>query len=88
MFLKMLATAVRPLMITFNLEPMDGKLCSQLRYVSGLHRISGCVMAGALLVGSVGFAVLPLDFTTFVSFVKRLELAHFFAFSQQLSASS
>ena len=43
-------------------------------YVSGLHRISGCVMAGALLVGSVGFAVLPLDFTTFVSFVKSLNI--------------
>ncbi|KAF8359189.1 mev-1, partial [Pristionchus pacificus] len=43
-------------------------------YVSGLHRITGCVMGGALLVGGVGFAVLPLDFTTFIDFIRGLNL--------------
>ncbi|CAI2348255.1 unnamed protein product [Caenorhabditis sp. 36 PRJEB53466] len=38
--------------------------------LSGFHRISGCVMAGTLLVGGLGFAVLPLDFTTFIEYVR------------------
>ncbi|VDN04335.1 unnamed protein product [Thelazia callipaeda] len=42
--------------------------------LSGLHRITGSVMAGTLLIGSVGFALLPLDFTTFVDFVRGLSL--------------
>ncbi|CAI4231178.1 unnamed protein product [Auanema sp. JU1783] len=42
--------------------------------VSGAHRISGCIMAGTLIVGGVGFAVLPIDFTTFVEFVRGLGL--------------
>uniref|UniRef100_A0AC34RE59 Succinate dehydrogenase cytochrome b560 subunit, mitochondrial n=1 Tax=Panagrolaimus sp. JU765 TaxID=591449 RepID=A0AC34RE59_9BILA len=42
--------------------------------LSGLHRITGCVMAGTLLIGGVGFATLPIDFTTFVNFVQGLNL--------------
>jgi len=42
--------------------------------LSGFHRIAGCVMAGTLLVGGVGFWVLPLDFTTFVEFLRSLNL--------------
>uniref|UniRef100_A0A7E4ZZL8 Succinate dehydrogenase cytochrome b560 subunit, mitochondrial n=1 Tax=Panagrellus redivivus TaxID=6233 RepID=A0A7E4ZZL8_PANRE len=42
--------------------------------LSGFHRISGCVMAGTLLVGGVGFAVLPIDFTTFIDFVRSLNI--------------
>uniref|UniRef100_P92506 Succinate dehydrogenase [ubiquinone] cytochrome b large subunit, mitochondrial n=2 Tax=Ascaris suum TaxID=6253 RepID=DHSC_ASCSU len=40
--------------------------------VSGLHRVTGCAMAGTLLIGGVGFSVLPLDFTTFVEFIRGL----------------
>ncbi|PAV86777.1 hypothetical protein WR25_05428 [Diploscapter pachys] len=42
--------------------------------MSGFHRISGCVMAGTLLVGGLGFAFLPFDFTTFIEFVHSLNL--------------
>ncbi|CAI5444081.1 unnamed protein product [Caenorhabditis angaria] len=42
--------------------------------LSGFHRISGCVMGGTLLVGGLGFAVLPLDFTTFVDFIRGWNL--------------
>ncbi|PIC42501.1 hypothetical protein B9Z55_009558 [Caenorhabditis nigoni] len=42
--------------------------------LSGFHRISGCVMAGTLLVGGLGFAVLPLDFTTFVEYIRGWNL--------------
>ena len=31
-------------------------------------------MAGTLLVGGLGFAVLPVDFTTFVEFIRGLNL--------------
>ena len=31
-------------------------------------------MAGTLLVGGVGFAVLPIDFTTFTEFLRGLNL--------------
>uniref|UniRef100_A0A914UT73 Succinate dehydrogenase cytochrome b560 subunit, mitochondrial n=1 Tax=Plectus sambesii TaxID=2011161 RepID=A0A914UT73_9BILA len=43
-------------------------------YVSGAHRILGCIMAGTLIIGSVGFMVLPLDFTAFIEFVRSLGL--------------
>ncbi|VDM72317.1 unnamed protein product, partial [Strongylus vulgaris] len=33
--------------------------------VSGLHRITGCAMAGTLLLGGIGFALLPFNFTEF-----------------------
>ncbi|KAK0415274.1 hypothetical protein QR680_011862 [Steinernema hermaphroditum] len=39
-------------------------------YLSGLHRISGCVMAGTLLIGGLGFAALPVDFTTFIEYIR------------------
>lgn len=42
--------------------------------VSGAHRVTGCAMAGTLLLGGVGFAVLPIDFTTFVEFLRGLNL--------------
>ncbi|KAE9554310.1 hypothetical protein FO519_002481 [Halicephalobus sp. NKZ332] len=42
--------------------------------LSGFHRITGCVMAGTLLVGGVGFWILPLDFTTFIEFLRNLNL--------------
>lgn len=38
--------------------------------VSGFHRVSGCVMAGVLLFGGVGFAALPFNFTQFVEYVR------------------
>ncbi|KAI1732204.1 succinate dehydrogenase/Fumarate reductase transmembrane subunit domain-containing protein [Ditylenchus destructor] len=43
-------------------------------YLSGLHRITGCVMAGTLLVGGAGFAVFPVDFTCFIGFIQGLHL--------------
>ncbi|CAJ0577713.1 unnamed protein product, partial [Mesorhabditis spiculigera] len=42
--------------------------------MSGLHRVTGCVMAGALLVGSVGFAVAPFNFTQFIDTIRRWDL--------------
>ncbi|EFO25660.1 hypothetical protein LOAG_02826 [Loa loa] len=42
--------------------------------VSGFHRVTGCAMAGALLIGGVGFALLPLNFTTFIDFIRGLGL--------------
>ncbi|CAB3401572.1 unnamed protein product [Caenorhabditis bovis] len=42
--------------------------------LSGFHRISGCVMAGTLLFGGVGFALLPIDFTTFVDYIRSWNL--------------
>ncbi|KAK6745245.1 hypothetical protein RB195_011766 [Necator americanus] len=38
--------------------------------VSGLHRVTGCVMAGVLLFGSIGFAALPFNFTQFVEYIR------------------
>ena len=38
--------------------------------LSGLYRVSGTIMGGTLLVGSVGFMVLPIDFTTFVGLMR------------------
>ncbi|KAJ1351720.1 Succinate dehydrogenase cytochrome b560 subunit, mitochondrial [Parelaphostrongylus tenuis] len=38
--------------------------------VSGLHRVTGCVMAGVLLFGGIGFAVLPFNFTQFVEYIR------------------
>uniref|UniRef100_A0A915D9I9 Succinate dehydrogenase cytochrome b560 subunit, mitochondrial n=1 Tax=Ditylenchus dipsaci TaxID=166011 RepID=A0A915D9I9_9BILA len=47
----------------------------QLTWVlSGFHRITGCVMGGVLLVGGIGFAVLPVDFTTFVETIRGWNL--------------
>jgi len=43
-------------------------------YVSGLHRITGCVMAGVLLTGSVGFALLPIDFPTVIDFIRSMHV--------------
>uniref|UniRef100_A0A1I8E9Z9 Succinate dehydrogenase cytochrome b560 subunit, mitochondrial n=2 Tax=Wuchereria bancrofti TaxID=6293 RepID=A0A1I8E9Z9_WUCBA len=42
--------------------------------VSGFHRMTGCAMAGTLLIGGVGFALLPLNFTTFIDFIRGLGL--------------
>ncbi|KHJ85741.1 succinate dehydrogenase cytochrome b subunit [Oesophagostomum dentatum] len=42
--------------------------------VSGFHRISGCVMAGTLLFGGVGFALLPFNFTQFVEYIRSWNL--------------
>ncbi|WKY02437.1 hypothetical protein Q1695_016024 [Nippostrongylus brasiliensis] len=38
--------------------------------VSGLHRILGCAMATTLLVGGVGFAAMPFNFTQFVDYIR------------------
>ncbi|MFH4980542.1 hypothetical protein AB6A40_007251 [Gnathostoma spinigerum] len=45
--------------------------------LSGLHRITGCAMAGTLLIGAVGFSLVPFDFTTFVEFLRGLGLPSF-----------
>ncbi|CAG9533776.1 unnamed protein product [Cercopithifilaria johnstoni] len=42
--------------------------------VSGFHRMAGCAMAGTLLIGGIGFALLPLNFTTFIEFIRDLGL--------------
>uniref|UniRef100_A0A915PR89 Succinate dehydrogenase cytochrome b560 subunit, mitochondrial n=1 Tax=Setaria digitata TaxID=48799 RepID=A0A915PR89_9BILA len=42
--------------------------------VSGFHRMTGCAMAGTLLIGGVGFALLPLNFTTFIDFIRGIGL--------------
>ncbi|CAD6190332.1 unnamed protein product [Caenorhabditis auriculariae] len=42
--------------------------------VSGAHRITGCIMAGTLIFGGIGFAVLPVDFTTFVETIRGWDL--------------
>ncbi|KAM3723077.1 Succinate dehydrogenase cytochrome b560 subunit [Dirofilaria immitis] len=42
--------------------------------VSGFHRMTGCAMAGTLLIGGIGFALLPLNFTTFIDFIRGLGL--------------
>ncbi|VDN54817.1 unnamed protein product [Dracunculus medinensis] len=42
--------------------------------VSGFHRMTGCAMAGTLLIGGVGFALLPLNFTIFIEFIRGLGL--------------
>uniref|UniRef100_A0A914EAQ0 Succinate dehydrogenase cytochrome b560 subunit, mitochondrial n=1 Tax=Acrobeloides nanus TaxID=290746 RepID=A0A914EAQ0_9BILA len=46
-------------------------------FVSGAHRITGCVMAGVLLFGGIGFAALPIDFTTFIDAIQSLGLPRF-----------
>ncbi|CAJ0596884.1 unnamed protein product [Cylicocyclus nassatus] len=38
--------------------------------LSGLFRVTGCVMAGVLLFGGIGFAVLPWNFTQFVNYIR------------------
>ncbi|KAK5971963.1 hypothetical protein GCK32_003119 [Trichostrongylus colubriformis] len=38
--------------------------------VSGFHRVTGCAMAGVLLFGGVGFALLPWNFTQFVDYIR------------------
>uniref|UniRef100_A0AC34GSA8 Succinate dehydrogenase cytochrome b560 subunit, mitochondrial n=1 Tax=Panagrolaimus sp. ES5 TaxID=591445 RepID=A0AC34GSA8_9BILA len=42
--------------------------------LSGLHRITGCIMAGTLLVGGIAFAITPVDFTTFIEFARGLNM--------------
>uniref|UniRef100_A0A0R3S0K5 Succinate dehydrogenase cytochrome b560 subunit, mitochondrial n=1 Tax=Elaeophora elaphi TaxID=1147741 RepID=A0A0R3S0K5_9BILA len=42
--------------------------------VSGFHRLTGCAMGGTLLIGGIGFALLPLNFTTFIDFIRGLGL--------------
>ncbi|VDO54980.1 unnamed protein product [Haemonchus placei] len=38
--------------------------------VSGFHRVTGCAMAGTLLIGGVGFALAPFNFTQFVDYIR------------------
>ncbi|KJH48938.1 putative succinate dehydrogenase, cytochrome b556 subunit [Dictyocaulus viviparus] len=45
--------------------------------VSGLHRVTGCVMAGVLLFGGVGFATLPFNFTEFVEYIRSWHIPAF-----------
>ncbi|CAJ0962717.1 unnamed protein product, partial [Mesorhabditis belari] len=45
--------------------------------MSGMHRVTGCVMAGAMLFGSVGFAVAPFNFTQFIDYIRGWNLPAF-----------
>ena len=42
--------------------------------VSGAHRVTGCVMAGTLLIGGILFTAGPITFTQFVEFIRDLHL--------------
>ncbi|KAI6240653.1 Peptidase C13 domain containing protein [Aphelenchoides fujianensis] len=42
--------------------------------LSGLHRVSGCLMGGTLLVGGLGFAVLPLTYAQLIEHFRSWKL--------------
>uniref|UniRef100_A0AC35U8J6 Succinate dehydrogenase cytochrome b560 subunit, mitochondrial n=1 Tax=Rhabditophanes sp. KR3021 TaxID=114890 RepID=A0AC35U8J6_9BILA len=57
------------------LSPCIGIYQMQMTWgLSGLSRISASIMGGVLVVGGVGFATLPINFTQFVDFLKNLNL--------------
>lgn len=46
--------------------------------VSGAHRVTGCAMAGTLLIGGILFTAGPITFTQFVEFIRGLHLPFIF----------
>ncbi|KAI6230328.1 Succinate dehydrogenase cytochrome b560 subunit, mitochondrial [Aphelenchoides fujianensis] len=42
--------------------------------LSGLHRVSGCLMGGTLLVGGLGFALLPLTYAQLIEHLRSWKL--------------
>ncbi|KAI6239175.1 Succinate dehydrogenase cytochrome b560 subunit, mitochondrial [Aphelenchoides fujianensis] len=43
-------------------------------YMSGAHRIVGCVMGGTLLIGGLGFAVLPITYEQLIGHIRSWNL--------------
>ncbi|KAI6215924.1 Succinate dehydrogenase cytochrome b560 subunit, mitochondrial [Aphelenchoides besseyi] len=42
--------------------------------LSGAHRISGCLMGGTLLVGGLGFALLPITYEQLINYIRSWNL--------------